>query len=114
MKEELTKDFILKGLKMMKANETQTLIKTPEEAIETIKSNMPTIGYQMLRESLDMEITAIKEIQQYREVDAQIKKIFDDQLGLVDIVKEYIEDIRRTHNGKTPRKVIALSVMEDK
>lgn len=66
------------------------------------------------RDAFTTAITALKEIQQYREVDAQIKKIFDDQLGLVDIVKEYIEDIRRTHNGKTPRKVIALSVMEDK
>ena len=64
--------------------------------------------------AIEEAIKALKEIQQYREVDAQIKKIFDDQLGLVDIVKEYIEDIRRTHNGKTPRKVIALSVMEDK
>lgn len=61
------------------------------------------------RDAFTTAITALKEIQQYREVDAQIKKIFDDQLGLVDIVKEYIEDIRRTHNGKTPRKVIALS-----
>ena len=71
-------------------------------------------GYLEKKTVFAMAISAIKEIQQYREVDAQIKKIFDDQLGLVDIVKEYIEDIRRTHNGKTPRKVIALSVMEDK
>ena len=48
--------------------ENQVLIKTPEEAIETIKSNMPTSGYQMLRESLDMTITALKEIQQYRKI----------------------------------------------
>ena len=48
--------------------ENQVLIKTPEEAIETIKSNMPTSGYQMLRESLDMAITALKEIQQYRNI----------------------------------------------
>ena len=48
--------------------ENQVLIKTPEEAIETIKSNMPTSGYQMLRESLDMAIAALKEIQQYREI----------------------------------------------
>ena len=48
--------------------ENQVLIKTPEEAIETIKSNMPTSGYQMLRESLDMAISALKEIQQYREI----------------------------------------------
>ena len=48
--------------------ENEVLIKTPEEAIETIKSNMPTSGYHMLRESLDMAIIALKEIQQYREI----------------------------------------------
>lgn len=48
--------------------ENEVLIKTPEEAIETIKLNMPTSGYQMLRESLDMAITALKEIQQYRKI----------------------------------------------
>ena len=48
--------------------ENEVLIKTPEEVIETIKSNMPTSGYQMLRESLDMAIIALKEIQQYREI----------------------------------------------
>lgn len=48
--------------------ENEVLVKTPEEAIETIKSNMPTSGYQMLRESLEMAITALKEIQQYREI----------------------------------------------
>lgn len=48
--------------------ENRVLIKTPEEAIETIKSNMPTSGYQMLRESLEMAITALKEVQQYREI----------------------------------------------
>ena len=48
--------------------ENEVLIKTPEEAIETIKSNMPTSGYQMLRESLEMAITALKEVQQYREI----------------------------------------------
>mgnify|MGYP001624569708 CR=1 FL=1 len=48
--------------------ENEVLIKTPEEAIETIKSNMPTSGYQMLRESLDMAIIALKEIQQYRAI----------------------------------------------
>ena len=48
--------------------ENEVLIKTPEEAIKTIKSNMPTSGYQMLREVLDMAISALKEIQQYREI----------------------------------------------
>ena len=56
----------MKGTITMTENEV--LIKTPEEAIETIKSNMPTSGYQMLRESLDMAIIALKEIQQYREI----------------------------------------------
>lgn len=46
--------------------ENEVLIKTPEEAIETIKSNMPTSGYQMLRESLEMAITALKEIHLYK------------------------------------------------
>ena len=40
--------------------ENEVLIKTPEEAIETIKSNMPTSGYQMLRESLIMAIGALE------------------------------------------------------
>ena len=46
----------------------EKIVKTPEEAIETIKSNMPTSGYQMLRESLAMAIEALKEIQQYHEI----------------------------------------------
>lgn len=36
------------------------IVKTPEEAIETIKSNMPTSGYQMLRESLAMAIESLE------------------------------------------------------
>lgn len=38
----------------------EKLIKTPQEAIECIKSNYPTSGYLMLRESLDMAITALE------------------------------------------------------
>lgn len=37
------------------------LINTTDEAIETIKSNMPSSGYEMLRESLEMAIEALKE-----------------------------------------------------
>ena len=66
--------------------ENEVLIKTPEEAIETIKSNMPTSGYQMLRESLDMAIIALKEIQQYREI-GTVEEIKS--------VKKYIELKRR-------------------
>ena len=62
-------DSILQEIGAMKAkmNKKEKIVKTPEEAIETIKSNMPTSGYQMLRESLDMAISALKEIQLYKD-----------------------------------------------
>lgn len=47
---------------------TEKLIRNENEAIEAIKANMPTSGYQMLRESLDMAIKDLEEIQQYREI----------------------------------------------
>lgn len=34
--------------------------KEAKEAIKTIKSNMPTRGYEMIRESLDMAIIALE------------------------------------------------------
>lgn len=42
------------------------LIRNIHEAIETIKSNKPTSGYEMLREALDMAISALKEQQNRR------------------------------------------------
>ena len=36
------------------------LINTPEEAIEAIKANTPTSGYEMLREALEMATEALK------------------------------------------------------
>lgn len=53
---------------MQKITMTEKLIRNENEAIEAIKANMPTSGYQMLRESLDMAIQALEEIQQYREI----------------------------------------------
>lgn len=55
-------DSILQEIGAMKAkmNKKEKIVKTPEEAIETIKSNMPTSGYQMLRESLIMAIEALE------------------------------------------------------
>lgn len=47
---------------------TEKLIRNENEAIEAIKANMPTSGYQMLRELLDMAIKDLEEIQQYREI----------------------------------------------
>lgn len=54
-------------------NKENMLIKTPEDAIETIKSNMPSSGYQMLRESLDMAIEALeKQIPKKPEVSCSV------------------------------------------
>ena len=77
--------------------ENEVLIKTPEEAIETIKSNMPTSGYKMLRESLDMAIIALKEIQQYREI------------GTVEECREAVE----RQNPKKPKDSLKINPVID-
>ena len=82
---------------------------TESEAIRFQEAFYMMVNSEREKEACKTAISALKEVGEYQEVDVQIKKIFDGQLGLVDIVKEYIEDIRRTHNGKMPRKVIALS-----
>lgn len=71
----------------------EVLIKTPEEAIETIKSNMPTSGYQMLRESLDMAIIALKEVQQYRAI------------GTVEECREAVES-QKPKKPKKPKEIL--------
>ena len=59
--------------------ENEKLIRNEDEAIQTIKSNMPTSGYYMLRESLDMANKALEEVQEYR------------KLGTVEEVREAVE-----------------------
>lgn len=44
------------------------LIRNEREAIEAIKSNMPTSGYYMLREALEMAMCDMEEIQRYRSI----------------------------------------------
>ena len=41
---------------------------TRKEAIEAIKCNWPCSGYTMLREALDMAISALRQQEQFREV----------------------------------------------
>ena len=48
--------------------EKETSIKDENEAIGVIKNNMPTSGYYMLKEALEMAIEALEEIQKYREI----------------------------------------------
>lgn len=66
----------------------EKLIRNENEAIEAIKANMPTSGYQMLRESLDMAIKALEEIQQYREI-GTVEEIKD----LLVTISEASEDV---------------------
>lgn len=90
----------------------ETIIKTPEEAIETIKSNMPTSGYQMLRESLDMAIEALKEVQQYREIGAspeQLKELIFEGSATKRILRHYqeigtVEECREAVEKQKPKK----------
>lgn len=48
--------------------ENEKLIKDDQEAIEVIKSNIPTSGYYMLREACEMAIKALEEVQEYRKI----------------------------------------------
>ena len=93
--------------------ENEVLIKTPEEAIKTIKSNMPTSGYQMLRESLDMAIEALKEVQQYREIGAspeQLKELIFEGSATKRILRHYqeigtVEECREAVGKQKPKNI---------
>lgn len=43
------------------------LVNTNKEAIEVIKSNYPTSGYEMLKEALDMAIKALERCDEINE-----------------------------------------------
>ena len=43
------------------------LVKTNKEAIEVIKSNYPSSGYEMLKEALDMAIKALERCDEINE-----------------------------------------------
>ncbi len=62
------------------------LINTPEEAIECIKKNRPTSGYQMLNEALDMAITALE-----KQEPVQIRK-FGDGTSKCPICRNWIKE----------------------
>lgn len=81
------------------------LIKSPEEAIETIKANMPTSGYQMLREALDMAIEALK-----RECWIPVKERLPDKEGKTYLVtyqtpsgRYHVKEAYCEYVGETPR-----------
>lgn len=74
---------------MQKITMTEKLIRNENEAIEAIKANMPTSGYQMLRESLDIAIKALEEIQQYRAIGT-------------------VEECREAREKQKPKKIIRI------
>lgn len=69
----------------------EKLIRNEQEAIETIKSNMPTSGYYMLRESLEMAIKALEEVQKYHKLEEQLKEAYGDCEGLLAVATEIIK-----------------------
>lgn len=72
---------------------TEKLIENETQAIEAIKSNMPTSGYYMLREALDMAIKALEEIQQYREIERELKEQYQADVDIKMLMRYFIETI---------------------
>ena len=96
---------------MQKITITEKLIRNENEAIEAIKANMPTSGYQMLRESLDMAIKALEEIQQYREI-GTVEQVGNQKYNLgiaYKIISDYqnvgtVEECREAVEKQKPKK----------
>ena len=96
---------------MQKITMTEKLIRNENEAIEAIKANMPTSGYQMLRESLGMAIKALEEIQQYREI-GTVEQVGNQKYNLgiaYKIISDYqnvgtVEECREAVEKQKPKK----------
>lgn len=76
----------------------EKLIRNEQEAIETIQSNMPTSGYYMLRESLDMAISAL-------EKQIPKKPVQGEPYDWIDIVRErgrYVNIKKRAYHSACP------------
>lgn len=89
--------------------ETERLVKTPEEAIEVIKANIPTSGYQMLQESLDMAIDALEKqkTKENKKADALVVFYFKTSTA-TGIANAYMELDSFPCTGKEVEEIIAL------
>ena len=58
---------MLMGMLRKVVKRMSKLVKTNKEAIEVIKSNYPTSGYEMLKEALDMAIKALERCDEINE-----------------------------------------------
>ena len=57
---------------------------TREEAIEAIKCNWPDSRYTILREALDMAISALRQCEHFREVTKKVEPLTLDELRKMD------------------------------
>ena len=57
---------------------------TREEAIEAIKCNWPDSRYTILREALDMAISALRQQEHFREVTKKVEPLTLDELRKMD------------------------------
>ena len=63
---------------------------TNEEAIEAIKCNWPDSRYTILREALDMAISALRQQEHFREVTKKVEPLTLDELRKMDGEPIYI------------------------
>ena len=66
---------------------------TNEEAIEAIKCNWPDSRYTILREALDMAISALRQQEHFREVTKKIEPLTLDELRQMDGEPVYCVEI---------------------
>ena len=66
---------------------------TREEAIEAIKCNWPDSRYTILREALDMAISALRQQDHFREVTKKVEPLTMDELRKMDNQPVWIEDV---------------------
>lgn len=66
---------------------------TREEAIEAIKCNWPDSRYTILREALDMAISALRQQEHFREVTKKVEPLTLDELRKMDGEPVYCVEI---------------------
>ena len=64
---------------------------TREEAIEAIKCNWPDSRYTILREALDMAISALRQQEHFREVTKKVEPLTLDELQKMDGETVWVE-----------------------
>ncbi len=95
--------------------ENESLIKDENEAIEAIKSNMPTSGYYMLRQSLEMAIKALEDVQEYQKIGTveEVRELKErDKALLLEDIMANRKDSGRLRFGTCPKCKTRVSNVE--